>query len=230
MIARRAAAAAWAARTTRRRRTAARAAVAVAADRTMWSRLRTVAGHLALTHATGGIDVPVRMAMARAAPIRRIARRAIVGAGMIAGPTVVAAVAVEQAAVSARAAVLDIPAAPHRRIASDDRSRRLTRLATRIAAGVTTTRTSMRTNRSATGSREHRQREHDKRAFHLSPLRTSLRLAAVRKERVLGARLGRYHWYRRHNRQNPTNRKWRVQGSGFGVQYAEMLASRSLPT
>jgi len=46
------------------------------------------------------------------------------------------------------------------------------------------------------------------------------------KRARVGARLGRYHWYRRHNRQNPTNRKGRVQGSGFGVQQAiQLIAS-----
>jgi hypothetical protein len=117
------------------------------------------------------------------------------------------AVPVEQATVSAGTAVMHISAAAHGRIAPDHRPLSLARLATRFPAGVTTPRTSMRINRSATGAADERQREHDKRAFHLSPLWTSLRLAAVRKERVLGARLGRYHWYRRHNRQNPTNRQ-----------------------
>ena len=131
--------------------------------------MRAMAGHLALTHATASIDVTVWVPVAGAAPMRRIARRAIVRARMITRSAVVAAVAVEQAAVSAGAAVMDISAAAHRLIGPDHRPLSLARLATRFTASVTTPRTVIRINRSATGAADERQREHDKRAFHLSP-------------------------------------------------------------
>jgi hypothetical protein len=171
----------------------------------------------------------VRMPVARAAPIRRTAGRAIVGARMVARPAVVPAVALEAAAILTPAAVFDVAAAANRRIAADHGPLGMTRFATRVSAGVATTGPSMRSNRSAAGRREQRQREHGKRAFHLSPLRTWLHLAAGRKVRILGARLGRYHWYRRHNRQNPTNRKCRVHGSGFSRQFDETCISRTEP-
>jgi hypothetical protein len=158
VIARRAAAAARTRRATRRRRTATRTAVPVTADGAVRPRLRTVARRLALAHAALAVHVTVRIPVAGAAPIRRAARRTVIRTGVIAGPTVVAAITVAAATVSARAFFLQIAAPPNRLVAAwAHRGPCLTRLATRVPAcapaSVATTWIRSRTKCPAAGGR-----------------------------------------------------------------------------
>lgn len=172
----------------------------MAANRACRPRMRTLLTILypmSLANTAAAGDITVRMPVPRAAPVGRIAGRAVVRTRMITGSAVMTAVAIETAAVPARAALFEIPAAPgalaaalgttHRpgRIAGP---RHVTRLAAFFAAALTTTfstaGTVIRSNRSATGAGDCRQREHDKRAFHLSPPHDLDRRADIGRERM----------------------------------------------
>jgi len=117
---------------------------------------------------------------------------------MIAGPAIVSTVSIEAFAISAGTIGLEISAAPHasahalsqagrarrpivighvarltRCVTTSVTTRFSARIATRFRArlGATLT-TLMRIYGSAAGSSQYRQREHGKRAFHVSPLMT----------------------------------------------------------
>lgn len=134
------------------------AAVVALAVRAMKDVLRTA---LAIcTNAGAVIDVTHWVAITIAAPVGRAARRAVVGATRIAWATRLAAIAIEHAAVAARAASFQI-AATITRVAAfrqpqrprcAPRHRNMAWLATR-AARITTGLTTFWTNCSATNGR-----------------------------------------------------------------------------
>jgi hypothetical protein len=124
------------------------------------------------------------MSIARAAPMRRAARRAIVRTRMIARPALAPAVPIEAATLAARAGRLKIAAASIAvGIVGPDRLRRvlhprhMTRLAALVATRLCAPAITLRVQHPAAGARSDCQREHDQRAFHLSPLRTTLTAA-----------------------------------------------------
>jgi hypothetical protein len=152
----------------------------------------------------------VRMAVAVAAPIGRRAGRAIVRARSVTGSAIVSTVAVEQAASAGEAALthaacgclttlLEAASAATRsaaastaislgaavtRLAAGGAVRNFTAVltATCIAAAWVATAVTLRTDRSAAGGREHREREHDKRAFHDFPPKRPGSVAGRREE------------------------------------------------
>jgi hypothetical protein len=128
------------------------------------------------------------------------------------------AAAANHAAAFAAALIAALTAATHRprrHLRSLHVTRHVAAVAARIATFIATGAAACiaaaivihRTNRSAAGARDERQQEHDKRAFHDFPPK-DLGLATLCEEEsgLPRAELGRYHWYRRHNRQNPANR------------------------
>jgi hypothetical protein len=108
---------AWAAAaargTTRRRRTATRTTIAVTAQPAVWTGRFAMTGDLTLAfaQASATIDVAVRVLIPVAAPIGRIAGRAIIGTRVIARTALRTAVTVEAATLSARIRMLQIAAA-----------------------------------------------------------------------------------------------------------------------
>jgi hypothetical protein len=210
-----------------------------------WRLAVTLDLSLALADAVAAAIGAIRVAIAGAAPMRRTAGRAIVRARVIAGTAIGPVIAVEAAAVTAGTGRFEISTAGVAAVRTAFRTDRLrgvlhprhvarltALLRARFGAGLTacrstrfpTSATTLKWHGSAAGARDNGQREHDKRAFHLSPLRTTF-AAALREERFSARGPGRYDWYRRHNRQNPTNRRERGQGSdvrgeGFRRHYS----------
>jgi hypothetical protein len=233
-----------------RRRLAATSAISIAAYRRV-GRPRALIGAVAFMP----VHVTMWMAMAAAAPgAFGIAGRAVVLSWSVARSAIVTAITAKQAAIAAHAAaaaatILQAAAAsalatgtlaatfavavvvaafafgPRRHLRCFDVARLLAAVATRITAAVIIG----WTDRSAPGARKHRQREHDKRAFHRSPLWTWVYRSATLKRAELGAHdSGRYHPYRRHNRQNPTKGDAGGGGQGNGAALYLPPASRIL--
>jgi hypothetical protein len=150
-----------------------------------------------------------RMLISVAAPVARAARRAIVRTSRILRSTLRTLVPVEHAAFAARTTRFHV-AMTAIRVAIGPRSVlhpcHMARFTTLLSTVIAATLAAIRPHGPTATRTQQRERKHEKRAIHNPPLRTAIRRHAHKKRSGCAHRSGQYNSYRRHNRQNPTNR------------------------
>jgi hypothetical protein len=154
-----------------------------------------------------------RMPRPVAAPVARTARRAIVRTVRVLRPTLRTVIPVEHTAFAARTTRFHVAMAgtrvaigPRCVLRSCHVTRFTTLLGTWLCTLIAATMATIRPHRPTTTRGQRRERKHEKRAIHNSPLRTEAHRDTHKKRSGCAHRSGQYNSYRRHNRQNPTNR------------------------